>query len=119
MKLLAQLNRIALTWWFGHAILLVASLAVVGTAALLTPSSEMLSLFGFDIPILCSFRRLTGYGCPGCGMTRSFTFMAHGQLLGAFQVNYLGPLAFTATAAQIPWRCYRMFEGRARGFWAS
>ncbi len=119
MKFLNQLNRIALTWWFGHAVLLAFASGVVLAAVLLTPSTDVLTLFGVEIPMVCSFRRLTGVGCPGCGLTRSFTFMAHGQLWGAFQMNYLGPLAFVVTAAQIPWRCYRLFEGRARGFWAS
>jgi hypothetical protein len=37
----------------------------------------------------CPFRMLTGFSCPGCGMTRGLHHLLHGDLLGAFQFNPL------------------------------
>lgn len=46
----------------------------------------------------CILRLLTGLPCPGCGMTRSWVHLAHGDVLTAFEYNLFGPLAM-ATAA--------------------
>jgi hypothetical protein len=50
-------------------------------------------------PILCPIRRATGVPCPSCGLTRSWTATAHGQLRRGFNVHPLGPPAFVAAAA--------------------
>jgi hypothetical protein len=44
--------------------------------------------------ILCPFRALTHYPCPGCGMTRAFCALAHGEFLRAVKFNALSPLLF-------------------------
>ena len=46
--------------------------------------------------ILCPFRALTGYPCPGCGMTRAFSAIAHGEPLSAVIYNPLSPVLFVA-----------------------
>lgn len=46
--------------------------------------------------ILCPFRALTGYPCPGCGMTRAFSALAHGEPLRAILYNPLSPVLFVA-----------------------
>jgi Protein of unknown function (DUF2752) len=46
--------------------------------------------------ILCPFRALTGYPCPGCGMTRAFSALAHGEPLRAILYNPLSPILFVA-----------------------
>lgn len=46
----------------------------------------------------CILRILTGLPCPGCGMTRSWVHLAHGDVAAAFEYNLFGPLAM-ATAA--------------------
>lgn len=38
----------------------------------------------------CSFHRLTGLNCPGCGMTRAAHATLHGQLGEAFRFNPVG-----------------------------
>lgn len=86
---------------------------VVGVALLMTPSAEVVSLFGFEMPIACTWRRLTGIGCPGCGLTRSFAFMAELRLAEAWSMNWLGPPMFAVVAAQLPYRAWRLVA-RAR-----
>lgn len=50
-------------------------------------------------PVLCLFRRLTGLPCPGCGLTRSWVYLMHGDLTHAFLSNPFGPLLVLAVLA--------------------
>ncbi|HEY3451714.1 MAG TPA: DUF2752 domain-containing protein [Myxococcales bacterium] len=38
----------------------------------------------------CGLRKVTGYPCLACGMTRSFDWFAQGRILDSFLVNPLG-----------------------------
>lgn len=40
--------------------------------------------FGIDV---CSLHRLTGLPCPGCGLTRGFVALTHGDLAAAADLN--------------------------------
>ncbi|MBC8126609.1 MAG: DUF2752 domain-containing protein [Gloeobacteraceae cyanobacterium ES-bin-144] len=40
----------------------------------------------------CLFHRLTGWHCPGCGMTRATCAALHGNIREAFRFNPLGML---------------------------
>ena len=44
--------------------------------------------------VLCPFRFLTHYPCPGCGMTRAFCALAHFEFWRAIKFNALSPLLF-------------------------
>jgi hypothetical protein len=55
-------------------------------------------------PVLCPFRRITGMPCPGCGMTRSFVALAHGDLGAALASNRLGPLLMAVFAVALVWK---------------
>jgi len=46
--------------------------------------------------VLCPFRALTHLPCPGCGMTRAFCALFHGELWRAIKFNALSPLLFLA-----------------------
>lgn len=103
-----KLDRILTAWWFGEAFVLLLCGAVVATAVVLTPTVEAVSLFGYPIPVMCTFRQFLGVPCLGCGLTRSFTFMAHGDLWNAFEMNVIGPIFFVVVAAQVPYRMIRL-----------
>jgi len=47
-------------------------------------------------PGFCMIRSLTGVPCPSCGMTRSVTTMAHGNIDEAIWWNPLGVMMFIA-----------------------
>jgi hypothetical protein len=49
----------------------------------------------------CEWRRLTGWPCPGCGLTRAADHFAHGDLAGAWQANPLGTVAAAAFALAV------------------
>ena len=44
----------------------------------------------------CMFHKLTGFWCPGCGMTRATHAALHGHLDGAFRLNPVGMVLFPA-----------------------
>lgn len=44
--------------------------------------------------VLCPFRALTHYPCPGCGMTRAFCALAHFEFWRAIKFNALSPFLF-------------------------
>ncbi len=72
----------------------------------------------WPLPTTCSFRRLSGHDCPGCGLTRSFVSLAHGQWHQAWGYNPAGPLWFALVAVQVPYRWLqirRLREGKP--FW--
>jgi hypothetical protein len=41
---------------------------------------------------VCPLYALTGFACPGCGMTRAFHALFHGDVLTALDLNALVPL---------------------------
>lgn len=97
-------------YWFGEMVLGTFFLAVLLVAAVMAPSTEALTFFGYEVPVMCGLRSATGWNCPGCGLTRSFTFMAHGNPWQAFQMNYLGPFLFLGFASQPPYRLYKALQ---------
>src|SRR6476646_11756481 len=54
-------------------------------------------VWGFDpttthfLPV-CPLYALTGFACPGCGMTRAFHALFHGDFLTALDFNALVPV---------------------------
>ncbi|MBZ0120828.1 MAG: DUF2752 domain-containing protein [Sandaracinaceae bacterium] len=85
-------------WLFLFAV----PLAVIVTAALLTPSAEGHGTHTqLGLPP-CGFLVVTGYPCPGCGLTTSFAHMVRLQIGGALGANPFGVLLFTCTALSLP-----------------
>jgi len=63
------------------------------------------------LPSFCTFRNVTGYPCPGCGMTRSWVLLTHGQFLEAVQMNPFGAFLFGWTVLGIAYLGLRTFAG--------
>lgn len=93
-----------------HLAVLGAAVAVLFLAALLDPHPDAVRLFGHDVPVSCVFRNLTGHNCPGCGLTRSFAYLAHGAVWEAVMRNPLGPPFFVLVLAQVPYRILRILK---------
>ena len=51
----------------------------------------------------CAFRTITGWPCPGCGLTRAADRFAHLNVLGALKANPLGTFAAAAFAIAVVW----------------
>ncbi len=76
-------------------------LAALALAAVLTRTTDGLRLTAEAAPLggLCLWREVLDFGCPFCGMTRSFVALAHLDLAGALAHHPAGPLMFVAYAA--------------------
>jgi hypothetical protein len=68
-----------------------AGLAVVFAVSFLMPPS------GLGVST-CAFRNTIGIPCPGCGLTRSFAAISHGQPGNAFRAHPLGIAVYAGMA---------------------
>ncbi len=96
-----------------HAIFLVLSIAILVLAATMSVNDGTKvtpPLLSTPLPELCNLRRFFGIDCPGCGMTRCFISIAHGDLLAAWNYNAGGILLFGLVVAQIPYRSAQMWR---------
>lgn len=64
----------------------VVHVAVVGLVA-----AAIMPILPPEMMPPCPIRRLFGIACPGCGMTRSFEAVAHGDIVKALGYHPLGP----------------------------
>ena len=63
----------------------------------------------------CTFKDLTGFPCPSCGMTSSFALAIRGDLWHSVQANFVGTLLALAGLALIPWAAACAVTGRLVG----
>lgn len=95
-----MVGRVAL-----QLILLSLCVVVLSLAATLevTPAKvDQVTLGGWTLPELCQSKRLLRIDCPGCGLTRSFIYMAHGDVPAAFKMHPVGALLFVGTILAVP-----------------
>ncbi len=85
-------------------------MAVLLASVMLSPSTEAVFLWGWEVPPLCLYSNLFGVECFGCGLTRSFTYMGHGDIHGAFALHALGPFLYAVVLAQVPLRSWRLLR---------
>ena len=88
---------------------LVAAFCVVVvflSVAMRSTGDQHVFLPGMSIPLpeLCMTKTVLGIPCPGCGMTRGFISIAHGQWTRAWAFNPVSFLVFALVVGQIPWR---------------
>lgn len=50
---------------------------------------------------LCPFKMLTGFPCPGCGITKSIVYFYEGDLLKSLSYHILGPFVVVFCVATI------------------
>ncbi|MDA7979321.1 MAG: DUF2752 domain-containing protein [Pirellulales bacterium] len=100
----AQAIDLKWEWGLGLSCLVIVVLAF----SFELDNSSALTAAGKTMPGVCWFRNLTGYDCPGCGMSRGFVAIAHGHFTIAWKLNPAVLLWFPVVAAQIPWRAYRL-----------
>src|SRR5438105_1310745 len=106
----------ALRWQWLHRLVAVttggALIALLVTAARLTPSSAGLGTHQqLGLPP-CTVLDWFGIRCPSCGMTTSWAHMVRGQVLAAARANAGGALLALAAAMCGPWLVASGVRGR-------
>ncbi len=99
-----------------HLMFLVLSVVVLALSMTMSVrgAGTQVSLPFLDRPLpeLCHMRRFTGLDCPGCGLTRSFISLGHGDVVAAWQFNPAGILLFGLLVAQLPYRSLQLWRIR-------
>ncbi len=93
---------------------LAFALGIILLSFILSPpnaGSTCVSLGGVNINIPCTSKLISGCDCPGCGLTRSFTALAHGRFKDSIAYHRLGIPLFVLIAMQIPFRIYLLQKG--------
>ena len=63
----------------------------------------------------CSFRQLTGWRCPSCGMTTAWSCLMRGRIGASFQANTGGALLGLVCLVAAPWALISGLRGRWLG----
>ncbi|MBL9122783.1 MAG: DUF2752 domain-containing protein [Planctomycetaceae bacterium] len=98
-----------------HWVLGGLALAVLALALLLETEEGtrvVAPWLGVRLPELCYARRWLGLNCPGCGMTRSFIAIMHGEFTAAWRYNPAGFLVWGVVAFQVPYRSLQLWRLR-------
>lgn len=69
---------------------------------------------GHGIP--CIFQKLTGWKCPGCGMTRAMVEISRGNLAKAMQYNALSLTVLPVVCLYLLYRLIREEGNKKEGF---
>jgi hypothetical protein len=107
----AELHRAARRRERHWTMLTVAMIVVVFSFALQVRSDERVELRflpGYPLPQSCLSRQWFNVNCPGCGLTRSFIYLAQGNWQRSLSQHRIGWLLAIAVLAQFPYRWFAL-----------
>lgn len=87
--------------------LFFAAVLVLGGLSLDVRSDQRVIVRGLSsmpFPPSCLSKELLGIPCPGCGLTRSVVYLAHGQWRESLAMHRLGWLMALGALLQFPYR---------------
>ncbi len=92
-----------------HIIVLLVCAAVSVAAFFADVDDVGLYFFGWKWPLHCVLYDNFKLKCALCGMSRSFSALAAGQVEKAFYYNRVGPILFLLVFLQIPYRILAIY----------
>ena len=98
-----------------HGLILLACLVALTLAASLHVGQDqevVVPVWNKPLPSFCLARRLLGLDCPGCGLTRSFICLAHGEFATACRYNLAAVWLFPLVVLQVPFRTLQIWRIR-------
>jgi hypothetical protein len=101
-------------WQIG--ILVACSLIVALSFVLQVPADGQVVCCGtprWQVPQTCLSRAWFGVECPGCGLTRSFICLAHGDWLRSWKMHRLGWFLALGVLFQFPYRIFALVRNDA------
>jgi len=95
-----------------HTSILIAAVLIIATASFfqLQHHGKVALPFWGGLPNICAWKNLFGFDCPGCGLTRCFVAIAHGNWAEAWHFNPAGFLIFAVLIYQIPFRGIQLWQ---------
>lgn len=98
--------------WKYHVFVLAVSTAVLAVSLLLNVGDQnnvTVPVVG-KLPGICAWKRAFDVDCPGCGLTRSFISLAHGDIGSAWHFNPASLLMFAVLLYQFPYRIIQLWR---------
>lgn len=98
-----------------HRLILFFSAFVVFCAMTMNIQNKArVTIPGTDIlvPEMCMMKVMAGIPCAGCGLTRSFIALGHGDWQASWQYHPAGMFLFSLIALQIPYRLVQLWRIR-------
>ncbi len=90
-----------------HRTMLVVACVVVVLSCLFNVRGdqriEIRGLPGIPLPDTCWSRSVFGLKCPGCGLTRSIVYLAHGDWRASWEMHRVGFVMALVILAQFPY----------------
>ncbi len=98
--------------WRYHFWIIAAAALVLTIALLMELNSDGTASLPFvgELSRVCAWQNLFAMDCPGCGLTRSFAALAHGQWVTAWRFNPAGWLFFAVCLYQLPYRGRQLWK---------
>lgn len=102
-----------------HIAILLICASLVILPALFSLDQVGVYFLGIKWPMHCALHKIFGIRCALCGMTRSFTSMAHGQVARSYSYHHVGPALYSFLAIQMLYRLVAIirYPHRMQKFW--
>ncbi len=110
--------RTCLVWLSGSVVVILLSLVLrVGAGR-----SVVIPVVNQIVPETCALYSRLGIDCPGCGLTRCFIHLSHGNFTAAWRLNAVGVFLYAFVLLQLVLASYHLLAATRVveiGRWAS
>ncbi len=97
-----------------HRQVLATSIVIIVLAMVLQVRSDqrvfVSGLAAAPVPETCGMQIMFGRPCPGCGLTRSFIHLAHGDWRSSLAIHRIGWLIALLVVCQVPYRLLALWR---------